>query len=165
MHAVVNRSPSCRPRPYRSDDYRRAPWRAVCTAHAWLGTLDYSCGKPCVPHYHAASTDTLEPWQPTRLLPGGRASPGFFCSSFIFRFYPEFGKLVCPQTVFRVLLGPSCTDLHATDRRQDARAVWTSLSFLTRSRNGAHRLASIDCRLGRARRPHREVQACGPSHG
>jgi hypothetical protein len=57
--------------------YRRAPWRAACTARASLGTLDYSCGKPCVPDYHAAMIDTL-PWQPTRFLPGERASPGLF---------------------------------------------------------------------------------------
>jgi hypothetical protein len=39
--------------------YRRAPWRAACTARASLATLDHSWGKPRVPDYHAAMIDTL----------------------------------------------------------------------------------------------------------
>jgi hypothetical protein len=48
---------------------------------------------PCVPDYRPALTDTLGPWQPTMLLPEGRASPGFFSSSFNFRPQPDLDRL------------------------------------------------------------------------
>jgi len=64
--------------------YRRAPWRAACTARASLATLDHSWGKPRVPDYHAAMIDTLP--LATDEVSARRASvTRFFCLSFRFQ--------------------------------------------------------------------------------